>query len=95
MRLASGYASVLRARLIAVTEFGGYATTPVVSGNVMYTQDLESDVQAIDVQSGKILWTTKYNSASVGPNGVTVANGVVFGATAEGNLIALGKAREA
>ena len=68
--------------ITAVTQFGGYATTPVVSGGVMYTQDLDSNVEAINLQSGKVLWTTKYNSPSAGPNGVTVANGMVFGATA-------------
>jgi outer membrane protein assembly factor BamB/predicted lipoprotein with Yx(FWY)xxD motif len=67
--------------ITAAGQFGGYATTPVVSGGVMYTQDLDSDVEAINLQSGKVLWTTKYNSPDVGPNGVTVADGVVFGAT--------------
>lgn len=67
----------------AVTEFGGYASTPVVSGGVVYTQDLESNVQAIDQQSGKVLWSTKYNSADIGPNGVTVAGGMVFGTTVD------------
>jgi outer membrane protein assembly factor BamB/predicted lipoprotein with Yx(FWY)xxD motif len=68
--------------ITATAGFGGYATTPVVSGGVMYTQDLKSNVQAINLQSGKVLWTTKYNSPSNGPNGVTVADGTVFGATA-------------
>ena len=67
--------------ITAATEFGGYSATPVVSGGVMYTQDLKSNVQAINVQSGKVLWTKKYNSTSIGPNGVTVANGTVFGAS--------------
>ena len=67
--------------ITATTEFGGYSATPVVSGGVMYTQDLQSNVQAINLQSGKVLWTKKYNSTSIGPNGVTVANGTVFGAT--------------
>ena len=65
----------------AVAAFGTYATTPVVSGGVMYTQDLQSNVHAINLQSGRVLWTTKYNSGSNGPNGVTVADGMVFGAT--------------
>ena len=69
--------------ITAVTEFGGYSTTPVVSGGVIYTQDLKSNVQAIDLQSGKVLWTTKYNSADIGPNGVTVASGMVFGTTVD------------
>jgi outer membrane protein assembly factor BamB/predicted lipoprotein with Yx(FWY)xxD motif len=67
--------------ITATGDFGGYASTPVVSGGVMITQDLDSNVEAINLQSGKILWTTKYNSTDEGPNGVIVADGVVFGAT--------------
>jgi outer membrane protein assembly factor BamB len=63
--------------------FGGYATTPVVVNGVVYTQDLASNVEAIDFKTGKVLWTHRYKSASVGPNGVNVANGTVYGATAD------------
>jgi alcohol dehydrogenase (cytochrome c) len=66
----------------ATAAFGVYATTPVVSRGVMYTQDLESNVDAIDLHSGKVLWTTKYHSTNNGPDGVNVADGMVFGATA-------------
>ena len=61
--------------------FGTYAATPVVVNGVVYTQDLDSNVQAIDFSSGKVLWTHKYNSTNTGPDGVTVANGNVYGAT--------------
>ncbi|HEY2602807.1 MAG TPA: PQQ-binding-like beta-propeller repeat protein [Thermoleophilaceae bacterium] len=67
----------------AAGTFGTYVASPVVVSGVMYTQDLESNVAAIDVGSGKVLWTHKYNSTSVGPNGVTVGNGVVYGTTAD------------
>ena len=63
--------------------FGTYVSSPVVVSGVMYTQDIASNVEAIDVSNGKVLWTHKYNSTSVGPNGVTVGNGVVYGATAD------------
>ncbi len=63
--------------------FGGYSATPVVVDDVLYTQDLESNVQAIDFKTGKVRWTHKYNSANIGPNGVTVANGNVYGATSD------------
>jgi glucose dehydrogenase len=68
--------------------FGAYATTPVVVGGTMYTQDLASNVFAINPTSGKILWEHKYNSANVGPDGVTVVNGTVYGTTAN-NVFAL------
>jgi outer membrane protein assembly factor BamB len=48
----------------------------------MYSQDIDSNVQAIDLASGKVLWSHKYNSTSVGPNGVSVVDGTVYGATA-------------
>jgi outer membrane protein assembly factor BamB len=63
--------------------FGGYASTPVVDNGVMYSQDIDSNVQAIDLDSGKVLWTHKYNSTSVGPNGLSVDNGTVYGATGD------------
>jgi alcohol dehydrogenase (cytochrome c) len=62
--------------------FGTYATTPVVVNGIVYTQDIDSNVYAIDLKTGKLLWFQKYSDADAGPNGVTVSNGVVYGATA-------------
>jgi outer membrane protein assembly factor BamB len=61
--------------------FGAYATTPVAANGVLYTQDLDSNVQAINLTSGKVIWTHKYNSPNEGPNGLTFANGNLYGAT--------------
>jgi len=63
---------------------GGYAATPVVVGGVVYTQDLESDVLAIQLATGKVLWRHDYHSGTGGPNGVAVAGGTVYAATATG-----------
>ena len=60
---------------------GTYAATPVVVDGIVYTQDLDSNVYAIKLDTGRVLWTTMYNSTINGPNGVNVANGKVFGAT--------------
>jgi outer membrane protein assembly factor BamB len=67
--------------LASVPLFGDYATTPVVVGGVVYTQDLQSNVMAIDLASGKVLWTHAYNSANGGPDGVNVAGRTVYAAT--------------
>jgi outer membrane protein assembly factor BamB len=72
----------------AAGSFGVLATTPVVSDGVVYEQDLASNVLAIQQSTGKLLWEHKYNSPDVGPNGVTVINGTVYGATA-GSAFAL------
>ncbi len=63
--------------------YGSYASTPVVSGGVVYSQDLESNVSAIEESTGNVLWEKKYKSPSHGPNGLAVAEGMVFGATAD------------
>jgi outer membrane protein assembly factor BamB len=63
--------------------YGAYSASPVVSGGVVYMQDLESNVQAVDLESGELLWETKLESPDQGPNGVAVEDGMVFGATAD------------
>jgi outer membrane protein assembly factor BamB len=59
----------------------GYATTPVVVNGVVYTQDLASNVMAIRLATGKVLWTHTYNSLNGGPDGVSVVGGTVYAAT--------------
>lgn len=61
--------------------FGSYASSPVMDKGVVYIQDLGSNVQAIDQATGEVLWTKSYEEATLGPNGVTVADGRVYGAT--------------
>jgi outer membrane protein assembly factor BamB len=60
---------------------GAYATTPVIVSGVVYVQDLDSDVFALSLATGKVLWTHDYNSPNGGPDGVSVADGVVYAAT--------------
>jgi outer membrane protein assembly factor BamB len=65
----------------AESAFGAHAAPPILTKGVVYSQDLESNVQAIDAESGDVLWTKKYELADHGPNGVVVQGGMVFGAT--------------
>jgi outer membrane protein assembly factor BamB len=60
---------------------GAYAATPVVVNGVVYAQDLESNVMAISLATGRVLWRHTYSSPNGGPDGVNVANGVVYAAT--------------
>ena len=48
---------------------------------MIYSQDLASNVQAIEASSGDVLWSKKYELPDHGPNGVVVQDGMVFGAT--------------
>jgi outer membrane protein assembly factor BamB len=64
-----------------VSNFGAYASTPVVINGVVYSQDLASNVEALDLQSGEVLWSRKFEVPDEGPNGIVVAEGRVYGAT--------------
>ncbi len=68
--------------LTAKSVYGSYASSPIVSNGVIYSEDLASNVQAIDLQTGHVLWKKSYESPDQGPNGLVVAGGRVYGATA-------------
>jgi len=77
----SGLQSAWTLPLNVSSAFGSYASAPIISNGVMYSQDLVSNVQAIDVESGEVLWTATFEQPDHGPNGVVVVNGLVYGAT--------------
>jgi outer membrane protein assembly factor BamB len=61
--------------------FGNFATTPIVLNGVVYFQDLNSNVYAVDEQTGALKWKHDFNSPSIGPNGVSFGYGRLYGAT--------------
>src|ERR1700759_81810 len=70
-------------RLTASSVYGTFAANPVTDGHgVVYLQDLASNVFAVDLKSGRVLWSRRYGSQDIGPNGVVVDAGRVYGATA-------------
>jgi outer membrane protein assembly factor BamB len=63
--------------------FGNYASTPIIADGVAYTQDLTSNVKAIDLQTGQVKWSRNFNAPDVGPNGVALGYGKIYGATSD------------
>jgi outer membrane protein assembly factor BamB len=67
-----------------VAPYGSLAAAPVVVNGVVYLQDLHANVYAISLATGKLKWEYPANLAEKsgpGPDGVAVANGVVYGDT--------------
>ena len=58
--------------LTGFSEWGAAATNPLILNNTVYFQDLKSNVFAIDLATGKLLWEKEYNLDSFGPNGPAV-----------------------
>jgi outer membrane protein assembly factor BamB len=63
---------------------GRDVANPVIANGVVYMQDGASNVMAVSFSTGRMIWTHRFNSSDYGPNGVTLAYGRVYGATATG-----------
>jgi outer membrane protein assembly factor BamB len=63
--------------------FGVFAANPVGTKSAVYLQDIDSNVQALDRNTGEVLWQHRFNSPSVGPNGVVIADGMIIGNTGD------------
>jgi outer membrane protein assembly factor BamB len=75
-----------------VDRSGAMAMNPIVSDGVVYIQDLDANVYAVALATGKLEWEYKINTpvkSGPGPNGVAVAGGVVYGDSAY-SVFALG-----
>ncbi len=60
---------------------GVFASTPIVVGGRVFLQDLDSNVYALDLSTGRLLWRHRFGDPDGGPNGLGVAGGKVFGNT--------------
>jgi alcohol dehydrogenase (cytochrome c) len=65
-----------------VPPYGSLAATPIVQDGVVYLQDLDSNVYALALTTGKLQWEYQCNQpeqSGPGPNGVAVVDGKVYG----------------
>lgn len=69
--------------------FGNASSAPVIVGNTVYVQDLQSNVRAIDLDTGKVRWSHEYHSFQIGPNGPAVGYGRVYVAKDARSIAAL------
>jgi len=71
-----------RFALKGASAFGDFASAPIVLNGIVYFQDLNSNVYALDRSTGKLEWKHTFNKPSVGPNGIAYGYGRIYGATA-------------
>jgi outer membrane protein assembly factor BamB len=67
----------------ATGAFGGMTCTPIVAGQAVYVQDMQSNVFALDRDSGSVIWEKDYNASCEGPNGVSIGYGKIYGSTGD------------
>jgi len=64
---------------------GSDVANPIIANGIAYFQDGASNVIAVQSATGRVVWTHDYNSPEIsGPNGVTIANGRIYGVTPSG-----------
>jgi alcohol dehydrogenase (cytochrome c) len=64
---------------------GALAMSPVVVNGVVYVQDMQANVYALDLATGKLRWEYHVNTTELGgpgPDGVAVVDGRVYGTSA-------------
>jgi alcohol dehydrogenase (cytochrome c) len=64
-----------------VTAFGAITSNPIIRGNTVYLQDSASSVYALDLRSGALLWKHAFDAPNDGPNGLTISDTRIYGAT--------------
>jgi alcohol dehydrogenase (cytochrome c) len=67
-----------------VGPYGSLTAAPIVRDGVVYLQDLDSNVYAIALATGKLRWEYQCDQpekSGPGPNGVAVVDGMVYGLT--------------
>jgi len=65
-----------------VAGVGSLTMSPVVVSGVVYIQDMQANVYALDLATGKLRWEYQVNTPELGgpgPDGVAVADGRVYG----------------
>ena len=55
--------------------------TPLVDGDTVYVQDMESDVFALDATTGTVRWRRLFHDGTPGPNGLALSGGLLVGST--------------
>ncbi len=69
---------------IGVRPYGSLTANPIVQNGLVYVQDLDSNVYALSLATGKLEWEYQCNQpekSGPGPNGVAIADGTVYGLT--------------
>ena len=67
-----------------ISPYGSLTASPIVRDGVVYLQDLDSNVYALALATGRLQWEYRCNQpeqSGPGPNGVAVVGGTVYGET--------------
>jgi glucose dehydrogenase len=64
--------------LKGTAEWGAGTGNPIISNGVVYFEDLASNIYAVKLDSGDLIWETKYSNMIFGPSGPGIGYGKLF-----------------
>ncbi len=64
--------------ITGIGPYGGAAGNTLIANNIVYFQDLQSNIVALDLESGEVIWEHEVTQAVVGPNGPAIGYGKLF-----------------
>jgi alcohol dehydrogenase (cytochrome c) len=73
----NGLGEAWRVNVDGVSGFGSIASNPIIVGDTVYLQDMQSNVYSFAKETGELKWRTDFNLGSVGPNGIGIGYGVI------------------
>jgi len=76
----TGLTEAWRVPIQANAAYGSMTASPIIIGETVYIQDMASNIWSINAATGEVNWTKEYNVSLLGPNGLAVAYGRVYGA---------------
>jgi alcohol dehydrogenase (cytochrome c) len=80
-RTVAGLRLKWRFAFTGTSSFGVFASAPIVIGDTVYLQDLNSNVYALARATGRLRWAHRFDEPNVGPNGISLGWGRLYGAT--------------
>jgi outer membrane protein assembly factor BamB len=72
-----------------IAEWGGAASSVVIADGILYFQDLLSNIFAINLEDGSVIWESIQGEGVLGPNGVAIGWGKVFAQGGVNEIFAL------
>jgi glucose dehydrogenase len=75
--------------LQGASKWGSAAGGPLIANNIVYFQDLHSNVFAFDLESGGVIWKKEFRQSAFGPNGPAIGWGKLFVQDGINHVVAL------
>lgn len=71
------------------TAFGYFSANPLILGEAVYLQDMQSNVYVLERRSGRQRWSRCFDEPTFGPNGVALGWGKLFATVGDSRIVAL------